>query len=62
MQLNIELDKMPRPEEGGFSLFLAYLLANASALSAEDRIPTQQTGKEAIVSAFFPDVGWVDVS
>lgn len=41
---------------------VTYLLANASRLSAEDRISTQQPGKEAIVAALFADAGGVKVS
>jgi hypothetical protein len=39
----------------------SYLLADTSRLSAEDRIPSQQARKEAIVPAFLPGAGGVDV-
>jgi hypothetical protein len=40
---------------------LAYLLANASPLSAEDRVSTQQTRKEAVIAAFLPGTCGGDV-
>lgn len=38
----------------------SYLLANAPRLPAEDCIPAQQTGKEAVVSAFLPGACGID--
>lgn len=39
----------------------SYLLANAPWLPAEDRIPAQQTSKEAVVPAFLPGACGIDV-
>lgn len=36
-------------------------MANAPRLPAEDRIPAQQTGKEAVVPAFLPGPCGIDV-
>lgn len=39
----------------------SYLLANTSRLAAEDRIPAQQAREEAVVPAFLPSGGGVNV-